>query len=619
MKRNVLLGLLCLVAMTMVAKPNSTIRIDRTEPLHWWTDMKCPLTLMLHGQDLAGAQVTIAELKGNKIVKGACQGLVYKSQHDAQSPNYLFVDLDVNQAGTYRITLTKNGKSASWDYTIQTRREGSRDRQGFTSADMIYLIMSDRFVDGDETNNTMPGMAERANKNNVHGRFGGDIQGVINSLDHIAALGATAIWATPFLEDNEAAWSYHGYACSDYYHIDPRFGSNDLYREMVNKAHEKGIKIIMDMVPNHCGGTHWWMKDLPYQDWINQFDTFTNTHNVFSANYDTNASQFDRLLSNRGWFDRPMPDMNLENPDLLHYFKQWAIWWIEYANLDGLRVDTYPYIEMLPGSEWIKAIMDEYPSFNIVGECWTRPAPAVAYWQSGVKNHNGFDSHLKTVMDFPVEEAIRQALENDGNGWGNGLTRVYDAMAMDYLYADVNNIMIMLGNHDMDRIADVVKDQDPRRVKLANVLLATMRGIPQVFYGDEYGMKSADRSLGHSTLRMPLPLGEQVTPEQKEMFDFQSRLFQWRKGEKVIHTGKTMHFMSRDNTYAYFRYNEEEAVFVFANASEDSRTIPTAHYAEILSLYNPVGVDILTGETVDLSKTNIKVKPLSTLVVKLTK
>jgi glycosidase len=287
--------------------------------------------------------------------------------------------------------------------------------------------------------------------------------------------------------------------------------------------------------------------------------------------------------------------------------------------LDGLRVDTYPYIEMIPGSEWIKAIMDEYPSFNIVGECWTRPAPAVAYWQSGVKNHNGFDSHLKTVMDFPVEEAIRQALENDGNGWGNGLTRVYDAMAMDYLYADVNNIMIMLGNHDMDRIADVVKDQDPRRVKLANVLLATMRGIPQVFYGDEYGMKSADRSLGHSTLRMPLPLGEQVTPEQKEMFDFQSRLFQWRKGEKVIHTGKTMHFMSRDNTYAYFRYNEEEAVFVFANASEDSRTIPTAHYAEILSLYNPVGVDILTGETVDLSKTNIKVKPLSTLVVKLKK
>jgi glycosidase len=479
--------------------------------------------------------------------------------------------------------------------------------------------MSDRFVDGDESNNTVETMAEACNKESVHGRFGGDIQGIINSLDRIAELGATAIWPTPLLEDNEEAWSYHGYACSDYYHIDPRYGSNELYREMVEKAHEKGIKFIMDMVPNHCGGTHWWMKDLPYQDWINQFDQFTNTHNVFSANYDINASEYDRLLSNRGWFDRPMPDMNLENPDLLQYFKQWAIWWIEYANLDGLRVDTYPYIEMIPGSEWVKAIMDEYPHLNIVGECWTRPASAVAYWQTGVKNYNGFDSHLPSVMDFPVEEAIRQALEKDGKQWGEGLTRVYDAVAMDYLYGDVNNILLMLGNHDMDRIADVVMDQDPRRVKIAYTLLATMRGIPQVFYGDEYAMKSSDRRMGHSTLRMPLPLGEAVTPEMQDMFDYQSRLFQWRKGEKVIHTGRTMHFMSRDNTYAYFRYNDEEAAFVFVNASDENRTIPTANYAEILGKYNPVGMDVISGKTYDLSQKDIVIPALSSIVVKLNK
>jgi glycosidase len=272
---------------------------------------------------------------------------------------------------------------------------------------------------------------------------------------------------------------------------------------------------------------------------------------------------------------------------------------------------------MIPGSEWVKAIMDEYPNFNIVGECWTRPTPAVAYWQTGVKNHNGFDSHLKSVMDFPLEEAIRQALESDNQGWGGGLTRVYDVLTMDYMYADVNDILIMLGNHDMDRIADVVKDQDPRRVKLAYTLLATMRGIPQVFYGDEYAMKSADRNLGHSTLRMPLPLGEQVTAEMQDMFDYQSRLFQWRKGEEVIHTGKTMHFMSRDNTYAFFRYNDTEAVFVFANASTDDRTIPTAHYTEILSKYNPVGQDIITGETINLSQEDIVVGPVSSIVVKL--
>ena len=615
MTRKLFLFVALFSAFSLQAKP----RIDRAEPLCWWTEMNCPLTLMLHGEDLADAQVTINTLQNGRVVKGECTGLQVKGQHNAESQNYLFVDLAVNEPGTYRITLKKDKRTASVDYTIYTRREGSRERQGFNSGDMIYLIMSDRFVDGDESNNTVEGMAEACNKESVHGRFGGDIQGIINSLDHIAKLGATAIWPTPLLEDNEAAWSYHGYACSDYYHIDPRYGSNELYCEMVEKAHEKGIKFIMDMVPNHCGGTHWWMNDLPYQDWINQFDEFTNTHNVFSANYDINASQYDRQLSNRGWFDRPMPDMNLENPDLLQYFKQWAIWWIEYANLDGLRVDTYPYIEMIPGSEWVKAIMDEYPHLNIVGECWTRPASAVAYWQTGVKNYNGFDSHLPSVMDFPVEEAIRQALEKDGKQWGEGLTRVYDAVAMDYLYADVNNILLMVGNHDMDRIADVVMNQDPRRVKIAYTLLATMRGIPQVFYGDEYAMKSADRRMGHSTLRMPLPLGEAVTAEMQDMFDYQSRLFQWRKGEKVIHTGRTMHFMSRDNTYAFFRYNDEEAAFVFVNASEENRTIPTANYAEILGKYKPVGVDVISSKTYDLSQKDIVVKPLSSIVVKLTK
>ena len=609
-----LLAIALLGAMYLTAKP----RIDRAEPLCWWTEMNCPLTLMLHGEDLADAQVSIQQLHNGKLMKGECTGLLVTGQHNAESKNYLFVNLAVNQPGTYRITLKKNKRTTYVDYTIHTRREGSRERQGFTSADMIYLIMSDRFVDGDESNNTLH-MAEKADKNNIHGRFGGDIQGIINSLEYIALLGATAIWPTPLLEDNEAAWSYHGYACSDYYHIDPRHGSNELYKQMVEKAHEKGIKIIMDMVPNHCGACHWWMKDLPYQDWINQFDEFTNTPNVFSANYDINASEYDRQLSNRGWFDRPMPDMNLENKDLLKYFQQWAIWWIEYANLDGLRVDTYPYIEMIPGSEWVKAIMDEYPNINIVGECWTRPAPAVAYWQSGVKNYNGFDSHLKTVMDFPVEEAIRQALETDGRGWGNGMTRVYDAVAMDYLYADVNNIMIMLGNHDMDRIADVVKDGDLRRVKIANALLATMRGIPQVFAGDEYGLKSSDRSMGHSTLRMPLPLGEEVTDEMQDMFDYQSKLFQWRKTEPIIHIGKTMHFITRDNTYAYFRYTDDGAVFVYVNASEENRTIPTAHYAEILCKYNPVGVDIITGETIDLSQKDLVATPLSALIVKLGK
>ena len=593
--------------------------VQKVEPLSWWTNMNCPLTLMFYGEDLADAQVTVSK----ELKKGqwdtTTKGLVVKGRHNAESPNYLFVDVDVNEPGNYRFLFVKDGKRAVADYVINERREGSRERQSFTSADVIYLIMSDRFVDGDPKNNSTKDTKEKADKNNVHGRWGGDIQGIINSLDHISQLGATAIWPTPLLGDDEAAWSYHGYACSDYYHIDPRYGDNTLYCKMVQEAHRKGIKMLMDMVPNHCGSEHWWMKDLPYHDWVNQFEEFTNTPNVFSANYDINASEYDRLMSNRGWFDKPMPDMNLENKDLLKYFQQWAIWWIEYADLDGLRVDTYPYIERLPGAEWLKAIREEYPNINIVGECWTRPASAVAYWQSGARNFDGFDSNLPTVMDFPVEEAIRQALENDGSGWGNGLTRVYDAVAMDYLYADVNKLLLFVGNHDVDRFADVVKDKDARRVKLGNVMMATMRGIPQIFAGDEYFMKSSDMSLGHSTLRRPLPQEADLTAEEKDMFEFQSKLFQFRKNEPVIHFGKTMHFFARDNTYSYFRYTDEGAVFVFLNASDDARTIPVSHYAEILNKYQTAGVDVISGRHFDLSKTDISVPGLSAIVLKLGK
>ena len=617
MRKNFFLAAVLLVSQMISAVP----KIEQVEPLCWWTEMKTPLTVMFHGEDLKDAQVSVQQVVGGKVMRGACLGLVPRSQHNAESPNYLFVDFGVFQPGTYRITLKKGKKKATYDYVIAERRMGSRERKSFDASDVVYLIMSDRFVDGDESNNSTANTREKADKSNVNGRFGGDIQGIINSFDHIQKLGCTAIWPTPMLGDDEEAWSYHGYACSDYYHIDPRYGSNSQYALMVQEAHKRGLKILMDMVPNHCGAAHWWIKDLPYHDWINQFPEFTNTNNVFTANYDINASEYDRKLSNRGWFDHPMPDMNLENPDLLKYFQQWAIWWVEFADLDGLRVDTYPYIEKIPGSQWLKAIREEYPNLNIVGECWTRPAPAVAYWQSGTKNFDGFDSNLPCVMDFPVEEAIRQALENDGNYWGGGLTKVYDALTMDYMYGDIYNVLTFLGNHDMSRIRDAVKDKDIRRVKLAYVLLATMRGIPQVLYGDEYAMISANKedASNHSYLRAPLPLGDEVTEEMQNMYDFQSRLLNWRKDEPVLHKGKTMHFLARNNTYAYFRYNEKEAVFVFANASEEPRVIPTATYKEILGRYNAVGFNPLTGEQIDLNREDIEVKGLSTMIVKLSK
>lgn len=590
--------------------------ISKVEPLSWWTDMNCPLTLMFYGNNLQDAKITIQKYEGNKRIP--TQGLILKGQHNAESPNYLFADIEVNEAGDYLFTLQKGKKKTSVKYTINTRRAGSRERASFTTKDVIYLLMPDRFVDGDSTNNYMTSVKEPTDKQNIHGRYGGDIQGIINSLDYIKNLGATMIWPTPLLLDNEESWSYHGYACADYYHIDPRFGSNELYKHLVSTAHQKGLGMIMDIVTNHCGLAHWWMNDLPYNDWIHQYPEYTQTNNVFTTHYDINASQYDLNLHQTGWFDTHMPDMNLDNPDLLQYFKQWAIWWVEYADLDGLRVDTYPYNEKHPMSEWCKAVREEYPNINIVGECWTRPASNIAYWQADARNADGFNSHLPSVMDFPTEEAVRQALENNGEGWGNGLTRVYDAIAQDYLYADVNNLLVFLGNHDMDHIADVVLDNDLRRVKLAITMAATMRGILQIYTGDEFGQRSRDLSMGHSGLRQPLLSENELTPEQTDLLNYHRRLLRFRHDEPVLHNGKTMHFMSRDNTYAYFRYTEEGAVFVFLNASEQEKSIPWEHYAEISGRYNPVGQEVFTQSSVSMQDEYV-VPPLSSVVIKLTK
>ena len=329
---------------------------------------------------------------------------------------------------------------------------------------MIYLLMPDRFANGDASNDSTPHTRERADRSAFFGRHGGDLQGMIDHLDYIAGLGATAVWPTPLLLDDEPEGSYHGYACGDYYRIDPRFGSNELYREFVGKAHEHGLKVIMDIVTNHCGTGHWWMKDLPFRDWIHQFPEYTGTNVCFSTNMDPNASRYDLDLQESGWFVPSMPDMNLDNPYVLQYFKQWAVWWIEYAGLDGFRVDTYPYNEKVPMSEWCAAIRREYPDFNIVGECWTSSIPQLAYWRGGNPNKDGFDSHLPSIMDFPLQEAICRALPTDSLRWGEGMTRVYDCLSHDFVYHDLSKMMIFVANHDTDRIGDIVR-RNPDRLE----------------------------------------------------------------------------------------------------------------------------------------------------------
>ena len=402
-------------------------QVSHVEPLSWWTGMNTPLQLMIHGQ---GVSEYVLSVEG-----GA--GVAVSAVHEADSPNYLFADIKISEKacpGTYYLVFTRKGESVpafKYPYEIESRRPGSASRKSFTTADMVYLIMPDRFANGDTSNDSVDSMAEKADRSEPFGRHGGDIQGIIDHLDYIAGLGATYVWATPFLADNAPEGSYHGYAASDYYHIDPRFGSNSLYRTFVEKASERGLGVIMDMVPNHCGTEHWWMDDLPFKDWIHQFPEYTGTNVCFSANMDPNASARDLYLNESGWFVPSMVDMNLDNPYMLRYFVQWAVWWIEYAGLEGLRVDTYPYNEKQPAADWCAAILDEYPDMNIVGECWTSSVPQLAYWQGGNQNKDGFDSNLPSIMDFPLYDALCAGLPCDNPGWGQGMARIYDILSHD--------------------------------------------------------------------------------------------------------------------------------------------------------------------------------------------
>ncbi len=615
-------------------------QITRVEPLCWWVGMKTPLQILVQGEGISGYDVTIEGGAGVKVT-----GI-----HKAGSPNYLFVDVAVRdnaEPGTYYLVFSKGDESFKAPYEIASRREGSAERESFTTKDLIYLIMPDRFADGDPSIDNTPQTAEIADRTELPGRHGGDIQGIIDHLDYLQELGVTAIWNTPLLEDNEPQSSYHGYACSDYYHIDPRFGGNDKYRELVAKGHEHGIKMIMDIVTNHCGSAHWWMKDLPFSDWIHQWPEYTHSNCAFSMQNDAYASDADRNNMESGWFDTSMPDMNLDNPYLLQYFKQYAIWWIEWADLDGLRVDTYPYNEKVPMSQWCKAVREEYPNINIVGEVWTNNIAQLAYWQTGALNRDGFDSNLPCIMDFPLHSAFCQGVPRDTVNWDEGLVKVFDAIANDAYYADPQNIMIFCSNHDTDRVGDVVR-KDPRRQKLILAMTATLRGIPQIFSGDEMMFVTKGGWHRDGALRVDFPGGwegdefDLFTPEGRQacnvdmsgapvaagtyadLHDFAAKLFNWRKDASAVHNGRTIHFLRRDNTYAYFRYNEEQTVFVYLNNSRRNEIVPWADYAEFTvagaarrgegSPEILKGRNVITGETVDFS-VPVKVAPRSCIIV----
>lgn len=564
--------------------------VARIEPPCWWVGMdNNEVQLLVKGEGISEYSVAIEGGKGVNIVK----------VNKAQSPNYLFVDLvisDAAEAGQYQLVFTKGEKIIRKQYDIFARREGSAQRKSFTTADAVYLIMPDRYVNGDKTNDNIYGMVEKADPKEFYGRFGGDLQGIINQLDYIAELGFTAIWNTPVQEDNLPESSYHGYACSNYYEIDPRFGGNYKYREFVSEAHKRGIKVIMDVVTNHSSSAYWWMEDLPFEDWVHQWPSYTKSNCSFTIHHDPYASKKDIENMQNGWFDTTMVDMNLDNPFTLRYLTQMYTWWVEWADLDGFRVDTVPYNEPQPFGEFCAAIRREYPNFNIVGEVWSQIPHQIAYWQDDNPNPDGFDSNMPSVMDFPLQSAICRAINEDTQNWDTGLQRVLDAIANDNCYRDLKNMMVFCGNHDMDHIGDVVEG-DPAKMKLVMALIATVRGFPQIFAGDEVILRASDRSQGHGGLRNPFDFNWVKDPAKVEVHDYVCKLFNWRKGSDAIHNGETLHFINRDNIYAFFRYTDKERVFVYANNNATPRTINMGDYSEFT--LKGEGRDVITGETIN--------------------
>lgn len=593
-------------------------QIDRVEPPFWWSDMTHnEVQIMFYGKNIAQNEVTVSN------------GIVIKGIQKTENPNYVFVTIDTKNSPAQDLVFTfKNGKkSFTHKYTLKSRKENSRFRKSFDSSDLIYLIMSDRFANGNPNNDNNDKLFEKANRSNKDGRHGGDIEGIIKNLDYIQSLGATAVWPTPLCEDNDERGSYHTYGQSDVYKIDARFGTNEDYVRLSTELHQRGMKNIMDYVTNHWGYKHWMMNDLPTYDWIHQFPGYAQTNYRMATQFDSNASAIDAKNCMDGWFVKSMPDLNQSNPLVLNYLIQNAIWWIEYADLDGFRVDTYSYNDKTAIAKWTKSITDEYPNFNIVGEVWMYDQAQMAYWQkdSKIGAIQNFNSNLPSVMDFTLQEAIANGVFNeDKQEWRNGMVKVYENFNNDFLYPNINNLLVFFENHDTNRLNELYKN-DFKKYQMAMTLIATVRGIPQIYYGSEIGM-AGDKGKGDGDIRRDFPGGWNGdtnnaftkagrTEEQNKFYDFTAKLFNWRKNKTVIHNGKTTHYIPENNVYVYFRYNENESVMVVVNNNAEKQTLKTNRFAENIKKYQS-GKDILTETTFDLNK-DITIESKSVLILEL--
>ena len=581
--------------------------VIRMEPANWWAGMMhSEVEVLFYGKSISDYQVLSSDVPITRVRKTA-------------NPNYLFVGVETRglSAGRYKIMLSKGNKiKETILYELKERKQGSAQRMGFSSRDVIYLLMPDRFSNGDTSNDNRVEMNEKSDRKNNGGRHGGDIAGIISRLDYLNDLGVTALWSTPLCEDNDSTYSYHGYAQSDVYRVDPRYGTNEEYKRLSDELHRRKMKLIMDYVTNHWGLQHWIIKDLPDYDWIHQFPGYGQTNYRTTTQFDEYAAQNDFHYCTDGWFVKTMPDLNQKNELLARYLLQNALWWIEYADLDGFRVDTYSFGDKEAIAYWTKEIMKEYPLFSIVGEVWLHNQAQISYWQkdSRIGEIQGFNSGLPSVMDFTLHDAFMEAFKEKKDSWSSGMIRFYDNFVNDFLYPRADNNLIFFENHDTPRFNEIYPSFSDYQMALT--LLLTQRGIPQLYYGSEIGMRG-NKDWGDGDIRRDFPGGwkndttnafDALTrdEEQKKYHAFTKKLLNWRKSNIAVQEGRLLQFIPEKNVYVFFRLHSQQSVMVVINNSDKEVKLSLSRFAEVLKNVK-LAKEIISGKSVDFSSEHILV------------
>ena len=630
------------MALSMTAMAAKKTIIDRIEPTDWYVGMKNPsVQLMVYGKGIRDVESVTTDYPGVRI----------DSLVRLDSPNYLFIYLNIKDAKPGKMTLqfvTKpakpkgKGQHFAVDYQLKQREMGGDQRKGFDISDVLYLLMPDRFAQGPNHQKQMAGMRSyREDRNEPSLRHGGDLEGLRQHLDYFNELGVTALWFTPILENDspdQDRWStYHGYACTNYYRVDPRFGSNEAYRQLIDECHKKGLKVVMDMIFNHCGFEHPWVADMPSKDWFNLSDwlkesggtsdsrntSFLQTSYKLTPALDPYASEVDKRETVEGWFVSTMPDLNQNNPHLMRYLIQNSIWWIETAGIDGIRMDTYPYAYREPMAQWMKELDVEYPNFNTVGETWVTQPAYTATWQKDSKLSD-LNSYLKTVMDFSFQEKLDSAKHEETDAWWMGMNRLYNSFCYDYLYPNPSSVMAFIDNHDTDRFLG--NGRDSLALKQALALLLTVRRIPQLYYGTEI-MMNGTKEVTDGHVRKDFPGGfpgdkhnaftaQGRTRQENAMFRWLSRLLHWRQGNETIIRGYQTQFIPHNGIYVIARRWHRNTVMTIVNGTTKDAVLEVKRYAELLNDGQDIRrvQDVPTGRYYDLSK-NLTMKPRQTLVL----